>query len=537
MRKSTFFLTLTLAVAIASGGAWAGSLTVPNTFVTGTPAVAGQVNANFTAAETAVTDNDARITTNAASIVNKQNRVNATCSTGSSIRVINSDGSVICEVDDGGTGGGGDITAVTAGSGLSGGGVSGEVILNVATGGITATHLGPDSVGSSEIADGSIGAADINSSDVQRRVSSSCSVGSYIREINSNGTVVCGIDADTGDAYGGSITDHENRIAYLEGVITDLQEKLAYVSISNSTIHGLAGPHVIIEGANLHIRNGSTQTDSNNGVGNLIVGYNEADYADNTQRTGSHNLVVGREHEYTNFGGFVAGYRNMVVGPYASVSGGSGNIAIGPYASVSGGYANSATHLYASVTGGSYNVASLDYATVSGGSYNTASGSSASVSGGSYNTASGSSASVSGGWANSASGPRSSVSGGDTNIASGNTASIIGGAYNTASNLYATVSGGFHNSASGPRSSVSGGEMNGAIGMGSSVIGGHTNDAGGDYATVSGGSNNTASGYTASVSGGYFNTASGEAASVSGGYNRSATGTWNWVAGGLLQSW
>ena len=505
MRKSTFFLTLTLAVAIASGGAWAGSLTVPNTFVTGTPAVAGQVNANFTAAETAVTDNDARITTNAASIVNKQNRVNATCSTGSSIRVINSDGSVICEVDDGGTGGG-DITAVTAGSGLSGGGVSGEVILNVATGGITATHLGPDSVGSSEIADGSIGAADINSSDVQRRVSSSCSVGSYIREINSNGTVVCGIDADTGDAYGGSITDHENRIAYLEGVITDLQEKLAYVSISNSTIHGLAGPHVIIEGANLHIRNGSTQTDSNNGVGNLIVGYNEADYADNTQRTGSHNLVVGREHEYTNFGGFVAGYRNMVVGPYASVSGGSGNIAIGPYASVSGGYANSATHLYASVTGGSYNVASLDYATVSGGS---------------YNTASGSSASVSGGWANSASGPRSSVS---------------GGYGNTASNLYATVSGGFHNSASGPRSSVSGGEMNGAIGMGSSVIGGHTNDAGGDYATVSGGSNNTASGYTASVSGGYFNTASGEAASVSGGYIRSATGQLDWVAGTLFET-
>ncbi|MBU8932713.1 MAG: hypothetical protein KOO62_01780 [candidate division Zixibacteria bacterium] len=56
---------------------------------------------------------------------------------------------------------GGDITAVTAGSGLSGGGTSGDVSLYVGTDDITATHIAADAVGSSEIDDNSITQADI----------------------------------------------------------------------------------------------------------------------------------------------------------------------------------------------------------------------------------------------------------------------------------------------------------------------------------------------------------------------------------------
>jgi len=48
--------------------ATAATVTIPNTFTSGTPAVAAQVNGNFTAVKTAVDDNDNRVSTNAASI-------------------------------------------------------------------------------------------------------------------------------------------------------------------------------------------------------------------------------------------------------------------------------------------------------------------------------------------------------------------------------------------------------------------------------------------------------------------------------------
>lgn len=56
-----------------------------------------------------------------------QSRVNGSCATGSGIRVVNSDGSVSCQLGNAGT-----ITGVIAGSGLSGGGASGTVSLAVA---------------------------------------------------------------------------------------------------------------------------------------------------------------------------------------------------------------------------------------------------------------------------------------------------------------------------------------------------------------------------------------------------------------------
>jgi hypothetical protein len=73
--------------------------------------------------------------------------------------------------------------------------------------------------------------------------------------------------------------------------VADLEYKLEYVS---------GGPNeVVITGANLRIVNGLGATDTTNGLGNLIVGYHEERGFGDT-RTGSHNVVVGRQHNFSS---------------------------------------------------------------------------------------------------------------------------------------------------------------------------------------------------------------------------------------------
>jgi len=174
---------------------------------------------------------------------------------------------------------------------------------------------------------------------------------------------------------------------------------------------------VTFEGANVLIQSGSGSTSGTiNGLGNLIVGYNE-----NTRigiRTGSHNLVIGSEHVYLSYGGIVAGYFNGIDGAYASVLGGEGNTATGTSATVLGGYNNDASGDYATVVGGFGNEASADHSTVLGGYGNEASGDSSAVVSGITNTASGFGAAVLGGYKNTASGAQATVYGGQSQTAS-----------------------------------------------------------------------------------------------------------------------
>jgi hypothetical protein len=183
-----------------------------------------------------------------------------------------------------------------------------------------------------------------------------------------------------------------------------------------STFSGVArvGDLLTFSAVNLRVVDGSGGTAGpTNGLGNLIVGYNEN--GDGVLRTGSHNLIVGIDHEYTGYGGFVAGRRNKIRGNEASVSGGFQNVADGWRSSVSGGFGNQATAEYTSVSGGVGNQATYFFASVSGGSDNIASDLAATVSGGKDNEAAGGYASVSGGQANDATGVGTSINGG-TNI-------------------------------------------------------------------------------------------------------------------------
>ena len=195
------------------------------------------------------------------------------------------------------------------------------------------------------------------------------------------------------------------------------------------------GSEITFTGCNVNINNGGAKTATANGLGNLVLGYNEVSADTTALRTGSHNLVVGPQHEYTSWGGIVAGYDNTISAAYGSVLGGRANTvsSSASYGAILGGSTNSVSGTYATVAGGANNVASGSKATVSGGNTNTASGSSSAVRGGSINFASGGQSLVAGGTDNEASGSASAILGGVTNQAAAYGSAAVGGTDNTIS--------------------------------------------------------------------------------------------------------
>ncbi len=310
-------------------------------------------------------------------------------------------------------------------------------------------------------------------------------------------------------------------VTYSNGGPQTLEERVAFLEalLANVTRNG---NNLHFNSMNVHINNGLGATNGNaadpealsgttNGLGNLIVGYDEP-HQDCVgefcflNKNGSHNVVIGHGNSYTNtYGGLVVGIDNAINGKYASVTGGLRNVAQGRGSHVSGGLENNTT------------------------------GENSTVSGGNNNAATGENSSVSGGQENEARGPGSSVSGGNNNTAIGDDSSVSGGLQNVPTGTWASVSGGSFNEAIGSRSSISGGTTNKATEINSSISGGMNNTASGFSSSVSGGSFNEASGARSSISGGRSSEAGGDNASVSGGASRSAAGGDDWVAGSLFE--
>ena len=157
----------------------------------------------------------------------------------------------------------------------------------------------------------------------------------------------------------------------LIGAINELVARLDTADSATSAIETkttsmtVSGNNVYFTGLNVHIRNGAGSSTTVNGLGNLIIGYDE-DMGGDT-KTGSHNLVVGAGHTYTNFCGLVVGHDNAITGQYASVSGGANCTASGIFSSVCGGQFNEASGEFSTVSGGYNNNAANDSSTVSGG--------------------------------------------------------------------------------------------------------------------------------------------------------------------------
>ena len=215
--------------------------------------------------------------------------------------------------------------------------------------------------------------------------------------------------------------------AALEQRIADLESLLQDVSRSGDTL--------VISGANLQVVNGTGSTEETNGLGNLIIGYNESrqDPAED-DRSGSHMLVAGSQLNYSSYGGIVTGLDNTVSGSYSAAVAGADNLAGCCLNAVLGGSGNAADGRSAVVVGGTTNSASGNAALVAGGLNNTANGDfNASAFGGESNSAAGTLASAYGGQEDLAQARRSAVLGGYAN------STVQPDANNNTSGSFATV--------------------------------------------------------------------------------------------------
>jgi hypothetical protein len=191
---------------------------------------------------------------------------------------------------------------------------------------------------------------------------------------------------------------------------TALKEVLPCIRFVANGVDGK--PTIQFSGCNMQIVNGEGKTQTTNGEGNLVIGYDEEQEAScqsggepcpRVVRSGSHNLVLGSRQEYTSYGALVGGRENKDSGPdsavlgffnrasgeEASVSGGGGNIASGVRSWVGAGNGNNAEGERAAVSGGQQNKSTALDSSVLGGIFNTASGMFSSVGGGDAVTASG----------------------------------------------------------------------------------------------------------------------------------------------------
>ena len=155
-------------------------------------------------------------------------------------------------------------------------------------------------------------------------------------------------------------------------------------------------PTALFRGVNVQIVNGTGETQTATGTGNLIVGYNRPSVGSficslgvtesavtcqanhglwaQSHKSGSHNIIGGDFNSYSSWGGLVMGMENALSAPFATIGGGARNRAEGSFAGIGGGSFNTASGVYGSVAGGFDNHAIGEYTTVGGGAQRTSSG-------------------------------------------------------------------------------------------------------------------------------------------------------------------
>ena len=289
-----------------------------------------------------------------------QRRVSSSCAPGSSIRVIAADGTVTCQVDSG-SGGGGTVTSVATGPGLTGGPITAS-----GTVGLAASQLLP---------------------------TTSCSNNQIPKW--SGGAWVCANEAGAaaGWVQGGNAYGVPGVVGTTDAQPLSVQSGGDLVSVVIAGGNGLriskglgfsTDPPNVINGSSANgLIAGSVTSD---GVVVAGGGYPSSFCTDPDGQGATTNCRNEAGGSWSVVGG---GFANAAVLSGAVVGGGSSNRAQGTYAVIAGGKNNQTNGSgFATVSGGLFNQASGYTGVVSGGSYNLASGEGSSIAGGTYGRAS-----------------------------------------------------------------------------------------------------------------------------------------------------
>jgi hypothetical protein len=191
-----------------------------------------------------------------------------------------------------------------------------------------------------------------------------------------------------------SATSADARIQALENRVKALEQNPVLALSTVLELEGAASAckTVRIKG-NLQIVNGLGRTNTTNGCGNLIIGYNEPPPSSSGwpgTRTGSHNLILGRFHSHASYAGLLSGEMNLTSAsaPSACVAGGSEGSANADRVVIVGGKEAKGNAAQAVIIGGFDNGANPPggSSVVIGGVNNRAEGSSSCIFGGGHNT-------------------------------------------------------------------------------------------------------------------------------------------------------